>query len=234
MYTKYSHLVKNKLPFKKGGSQREQATTTVQTIRFKKFHHIKLDMEFKFDCQIWLEFLKNNSYCTRPMIDIDMFATSEEISFCSDTSAARHLGYGCIFGTKWLFGCWEDGFIDEKCPSIEYLELFALMAGLLMWEQELANCRIAIFCDNTAVVEMINNNASSCKNCMFLLRILTLNGLQFNQRVSAKYINTKANFLADALSRQQIAKFKWLGPHMNEHPDKISPSIWLISRIWQE
>ena len=53
-------------------------------------------------------------------------------------------------------------------PSIEYLELFALAAGLLTWrdEPELKNRQITIFCDNQAVVDMINDMSSKCGKCM--------------------------------------------------------------------
>ena len=117
-------------------------------------------------------------------------------------------------------------------PSIEYLELFALCAGIFTWESELRDCRIIVLCDNQAVVAMVNAITSRCPNCMQLLRLLVLNGLMFNRRVFASYIDTKSNFLSDALSQSQLKCFRRLGPHMNEFPDKISEVIWPIERVW--
>ena len=52
-----------------------------------------------------------------------------------------------------------------------------------------------------AVVHMINKMTSGSKHCMKLIRVLVLNGLQFNRRLSAKFVDTKSNGIADSLSR---------------------------------
>ena len=155
----------------------------------------------------------------RPMIDVlSPELTSDQICFYSDASASKVLGYGCIFNTKWLQGYWNTEFIEQCKPSIEYLELFALTAGLLTWGHMIRDCRVTIFCDNSAVVSMVNDLTSSCRNCMVLLRMITLNGLKFNRRVRTKYVRSRDNGLADALSRGQMMRFRKLGPHMDEKP----------------
>ena len=89
----------------------------------------------------------------------------------SDASKNVSLGFGATFQDKWLFGQWEPGYIQQNNPSIEYLELYALIAAILTWGEEraLVNARIIIFCDNTAVVEMVNSLTVKCRNCMYLL-----------------------------------------------------------------
>ena len=167
------------------------------------------------------------------MIDlIGPAQSSEEICFYSDASGSKILGYGCIYKDQWIYGQWEAEFMELNKPSIEYLEMFALVAGVFTWEKQLGNRRIVVFCDNEAVVQMINTMTSGCKNCMILLRLLTLNNLQFNRRVAAKYINTKKNFLADSLSRNQLTRFRKLGPHMKKYPDTIHPQLWPMSKLW--
>ena len=76
-----------------------------------------------------------------------------------------------------------------------------------------------MFCDNQAVVNMVNNITSSCKHCMKLLRLLVLKGLIHNRRVFVRYVNTKANCLADVLSRFDLPRFCRFGKDMNEFPD---------------
>ena len=121
----------------------------------------------------------------QPMVDVVSPLTNVEVlDFYSDASAAIDLGFGCILDRSWLCKKWEPGFIQEKEPSIEYLELFALIAGVLTWsETKLANRRVAIFCDNMAVVHMVNKNASTCRHCITLLRLLVLNCLTHNCRL---------------------------------------------------
>ena len=227
MYAKYSKIVKLQ------GNDRTVETSYIP----KPHHHVRLDSEFKKDCQVWLKFLDQDSklgqIVTRPMIDLlQPELTSEEIFFYSDVSRSEKLGYGCLYQTNWIRGDWDKNFIQNFEPSIEYLELFALCAGLMTWQKLIKNCRITIFCDNTAVCSMVNDLTSSCRNCMVLIRMLTLNGLQFNRKVRAKYVSTKENYLADALSRNQMNCFRRLGPQMNEIPDVIHPDLWPMEKIW--
>ena len=123
------------------------------------------------------------------MIDMTQNLTADVIRFHSDASAAAHLGFGCILNKRRIFGKLGEHFMKVNHPTVEFLELFGHCAGILTWEQELRDCRIVVFCDNQAVVQMINNITSSCPNCMYLIRILVLNGLKFNRRVFARYIS---------------------------------------------
>ena len=152
---------------------RRKRLQTFANTKLKPHHHIRLDAEFKNDCKIWLNFLNDDKLAkvvNRPMVDLSQNLLADQIVFYSDASAREDLGFGCILNKSWIFGRWEDGFIDQYKPSIEYLELFALVAGMITWqnEPELNNCRVIMFCDNLAVVAMINNISSSCSQCMYL------------------------------------------------------------------
>ena len=220
MYAKYANWCVNK----KGGY-------------LKHYHHVSLDKEFKFDCEIWRMFLEHHSSASvcRPMIDLHVFETSEQLNFASDASANSKLGFGAVYGYKWLFAQWEPQFIKLNSPSIEYLELVGLVAAVLTWGESLKNRRIVVFTDNMSVVGMVNAMSSSCKNCMYLLRLLTLNNLIHNRRVFAKFVRGIDNDLPDALSRLQFDRFWRLAPPgMEKTPSQISPLIWPISAIWQK
>ena len=219
-----------KFGFERNGTIRPQSI-------LRPYHHVRLDNEFKQDCRTWLEFLQGelSKVVSRPVVDLlGHELTSEEICFYSDASGSVKLGYGCILNTKWLQGFWDSDFMKENNPSIEFLELYALAAGLITWQNQpiLNNCRVTIFCDNTAVVQMINTMASSCPNCMNLLRVITLSGLRTNRRVYAKYVDTKSNYLADSLSRGQWTRFRQLGPQMNLIGDTVSEEMNPIQKFW--
>ena len=157
-----------------------------------------------------------------------------DIGFYSDASTAKDLGFRAVLKTRWIKGLWPEGFIQAEQPSIKFLELFTLTVGILVWQQEDAwqNAKICVHCDNQAVVQMINNLSSSCAHCMTLLRILVLNGLKFNQQLYAKWIDTKSNYLSDALSCNQMVRFRKLGPQMNKMGNILPSEIWPIDRIW--
>ena len=68
-------------------------------------------------------------------------------------------------------------------PSIEYLELYGVAVAVRLWLKKFKNSNIVLFCDNEAVVHMINNSAAKCKNCMALIRIIVLEGMIRNTRI---------------------------------------------------
>ena len=199
---------------------------------------MQIDQEFRSDCKVWLEFLKSDNTAqvmNRQMIDLFSKPTdSMDIGFYSDASAAKSLRFGAILQNHLIRGDRGSSFIETYQPSIEYLELFALCSGILTWQANdlLINKCILIHCDNISVVHMVNKLTSGCKNCMFLIRLLVLNRLKFNRRISAVYASSKDNFLSDALSWNQMDRFQRLGPHMNSHSDNIPDEIWPIPKIW--
>ena len=102
----------------------------------KQHHHVNLGKDFMEDCKMWKIFLQNadaRQLC-RPFVDFSSQSTSSQIvSFTSDASRGERLGMGAVFNDQWLFAQWPEHFIERKNPSIEFLELFALTAGLLAW-----------------------------------------------------------------------------------------------------
>ena len=123
--------------------------------------------------------------------------------------------------------------MDKYEPSIEYLELYAVTVAIMKWLKLFNNKRICLHCDNQSAVHMINNNSSSCKNCMVLLRLIVLEAMVQNVRITALHVGTKENGKADSLSRLDLARFwRISGYTMNRSPSEIPEDIWPISKIW--
>ena len=99
-------------------------------MKLKPHHHVTIDKEFRFDCEIWRLFLSNyrDSAVCHPMLDINVDAV--RLDFFSDASAAKTLGFRAIYENHWLYARWETNYIHEHKPSIEYLELYAVTAAL--------------------------------------------------------------------------------------------------------
>ena len=85
---------------------------------------------------------------------------------------------------------WPLNFIRVADPSIEFLELYALTTTLTTWKAEplLNNARVVIFCDNEAIVHMVNKLASSCEQYQKLIRIIALQGIEHNRKVVVRHI----------------------------------------------
>ena len=150
--------------------------------KLKQHHHITLTKGFIEDCKIWLMFLSTTEQSpriSRPFLDLNQEeVTSEMLQFYSDASASKtHGGMGAVFDDHWIELHWNCQFLEQYKPSIEFLELFALVAAILTWGEKLQNMRVRIFCDNKSVRDMINGKASTgsssrCKFCMKLLEII--------------------------------------------------------------
>ena len=226
MFTRHMYSKCQQMEFSKSGKH------------LKHYHHIRLDQEFKFDCEVWKLFLthfREASVC-RPMVDYDRSTiNAKQLQFFTDASASSKLGVGAFFNGHWFYQQWENNYIKLFKPSIEYLELYGVVSAILTWGHLVRDLRFTLFCDNESVVEMINSQVSRCKNCMYLIRLLILNNLVNNRKVYAKHLRSAENYLADSLSRLQLSRFwKLAPPHTDKNPTKISPLVWPASQIWQK
>ena len=87
MYSKFSGII-------------DQNGNKIVNTKLKQHHHIRLDMEFKEDCRIWIKFLSenNNKGICRPFVDVeDRSHTSITLDFYTDT--AKGLAQGGLWKT---------------------------------------------------------------------------------------------------------------------------------------
>ena len=145
------------------------------------------------------------------------------------SDASGKLGFSALCNHSWMFGEWNKNFLKQQKPSIEYLELFALVAGVI---HRYSNKRACLYCDNIAVVHMVNNTSAKCRNCMILLRIFVLKCLKENVKVSAQYASSQNNGLTDSLLRLDFEWFRRLGPDMEKNPTAPPAQIWPVEQIW--
>ena len=194
-------------------------------------HHVRISGETRMDLTVWKTFLNHPQVFCRPFMEF-IEVTARDIDMYSDASRNFSKGFGAYCNKSWTYGVWDGEFVEKHQPSIEYLELFGVTVAVLNWIKRLKNKRVRQFCDNESVCHMINNSASKCRNCMVLLRLITLEGLVQNVRIFAKHVRTKKNGKADSLSRLQFRRFWRLDDQMESFPPAIPETIWPISRIW--
>ena len=235
MYAKFSPVIQTPL-FGKKLPLKEHKLETVPIKKgssLKLHHHVNLDAEFRQDCQMWITFLESHrkGICC-PFCDMEEKLNAEQLDFYSDAAKGAELGLGAVFGQQWLFAKWEASFIKQMDPSIEYLELLGICMGVFAWSERLRNRRIIMFCNNQAVVNMVNNTSSSCKNCMVLIRKLTLRSLNFNFRIFCHWVHGSENIRADFLSRQKIQEFLKLPGKKDQFPTELLEELWPVSKIW--
>ena len=206
-------------------------------MKLKQYHHVWLDSEFVKDCHTWLWFLNldGQGMCC-PFTDFSREVKVNALDFYSDASKNPLLGFRAYYQTKWLYRQWDSEFIKHEDLGIEFLELYVLTFAVLQWGNtlELQNARIAVYCDNEAVVHMVNKNASACSKCMKLIRLLALDNLKNNQRLTVIHVRSKENRMADALIRLDLNRFWRLAPYnMNQFPVQTLPmELWPMQKIW--
>ena len=193
----------------------------------KPFHHVKLSQDTILDLSMWLEFLNSPICYSCPFMDFAVL-TNEELEWYTDAAKAVGKGFGGYHWNQWFAGVWDRNFLEEKDPSIEFLELYAVTIAVLLWTAQHKNKRIVLFCDNSSVVHMINKQSSKCRNCMTLIRVITLESLTQNTRVYAKHVSTEKNEIADALSRNKMDLF-W--STCRDRRKQMSPSTCVVPPV---
>ena len=198
-------------------------------------HHVRVTGEMKLDLEMWKIFLDHPSVFCRSFKYFNTEITSDTVMFYTDASMKYGLGGFC--GGSWMHALWDPNFIHNCKPSIEYLELFALTAGVLTWIHRFSDRNIIIFCDNTSVMNMINNSTSGCKNCMVLIRLVVLHCMVHNVTLKVQYIRSAKNDLADSLSRNNLKEFFHLIDEKklqtDKYPTLVPQCIWPVYKIWQ-
>ena len=108
------------------------------------------------DLKTWKIFLEHPVAFCRGFMDFETTWLANEIDMYSDASHSEILGFGATCQSSWMSEMWPNGYIKNIEPSIEYLELFGVVAAVHKWVHRFRNKRIVLFCDNTSVVAMIN------------------------------------------------------------------------------
>lgn len=190
------------------------------TMGITKSHHLlRLTREVKLDLHVWFEFF--NTFNGRSFLLDDIWYDSVKLNLYTDASGK--LGFGAIFGDKWCFGSWPDSW---KGRNIAFLEFYPIVLSLYLWAPKMKNQCILFFTDNEALVFCINKQTCKDKDLMFFVRKLVLICLQYNILFKAKHIPGIHNFLADALSRQQVDRFQACAPpYMCKNPTTIPANL---------
>ena len=202
----------------------------------KPHHHIMIKQEMRMDLQMWKNFLEHPSVFSRPFFQFDNSIDSLQLNLYTDAAKAKGLGCGGYHNNEWFVAQWDENFLEEYNPSINYLELYAVTVAVLLWIEKFRDRKVTLFCDNMSVVHMINNNASKCKNCMVLIRIIVLHGLIHNVKITARHIEGKLNIYADLISRMKYSEFRKISRQnkirFDGKPKEIPLQVWPVEKIY--
>ena len=191
----------------------------------KPHHHIRLTNGFREDVKMWQNFLKDwngTSLFLNPC-----WENSAELSLYTDVSGT--LGFGGIFRNQWFPGKWlPHQTLDTKNISIDWQELYAIVVACYIWASVWAQKRIIFYCDNQAVVSIINSKRSKSPRIMDLVRALTLKTMKYNFYFKAVHVPGHSNDIADSISRFQQTRFRRLAPHADQQPQPLPEELFRL------
>ena len=172
-------------------------------------HKITLTPEFQLDVQWWLQYLPQwNGVSLFPQ---SHWVSNIELHLFTDSSDQVAAGY---FNGAWFIVPFAYEFFELRSTSINWRELFAIVVAAETFGKYWNSKRIMFHCDNMCVVEVIKSGTCRSDRIMDLVHKLFFICAKHDFEVS---MCTKDNDIADALSRLQFERFKWLAPHADKH-----------------
>ena len=200
-------------------------------VNLKQHHHLRLTLESREDLLIWKRFVSNSEIFCHPFLDVCNVLPAPDVDLYSDVSGK--IGFGAYCKIEWTGGFWNPDFIERNKPSIEFLELYGLTVGILLWVKNYKNRKIILPCDNESVKAMVNKSLGGCKNCMTLIRLIVLKCMVHNVQIKVEYVKLGHNGKADAISRGQWKRFRFLGKNVKVSPETLPSVIWPVEKIWR-
>lgn len=187
-------------------------------------HRIRVTVQMKKDLLVWLTFLESYNGVSLGREDLLLEA---ELQVHSD--AAGSAGFGIYFRGHWCAQEWpNDWHAAGLTRDLTFLEFFPIVVSVYIWGSEMADKSVHFWCDNMAVVQVINSLSSKSGRVMNLVRAFTLKCLRLNLLFRARHVPGVANGVADALSRKQMERFRLLAPEADTLPVRLPHDLWRI------
>ena len=167
--------------------------------RKARYRRSRLNSSARADLRWWQLFLSHWSSISLVQLSRRQFDVSTDAS-----------------GLKGIGGLYDGRIFASRVPShhqrkhINWKEMFAVLHALILWHKEWIHGSVDVACDNTAVVNGINNRSIRGPSIR-PLRTLLLIAAVLDIEIKAHWIPTKENIVADAASRHDFRKLANLG-----------------------
>ena len=186
-------------------------------------HHLDLNRQAQEDIRWWQQFLP--SWNGRSMFLEPTWTEADDLQLFTDASGTK--GFGAYFDKEWIRGDWLP---SQRLPlrSIQWQELFAIVAATMTWCNRLRGRKVRFNCDNEAIVKAWQNKSAKHPQLVTLLRHLFMIAARSNFTVYLYHLPGKKNTIADALSRNKINRFFSLTPQAHPEPTPLPDGLALL------
>ena len=189
---KLGHICKVVRPGRMFSRRLIDLSTTVDRMH----HHITMNASARVDILWWIQFLPQ--WTAVSMIPPTRTIRSTDLKLFTDAS---DLGYGATYGNCWFSQGWTQEQLDH---SINYRELYAIVAATFTWGHDWTGKRIVFVTDNKPITQVWDKGTCPSPPIMALIRPLYMFAALRGFSVSFKHISGYLNVAADALSRFQM------------------------------
>lgn len=180
-------------------------------------HFIRITKGMHEDIAVWILFL-NKFNGISYMLDV-YWQSNLSLKLFTDSAGGSTLGCGIYFDGKWTFLRWPVSWRhSEILRDITFLELIPITLAIYLWGETWKGKQILFYCDNNAVVSIINTSNSRSSRCMALVRYIVYWSLLGNFHFKAKFLPGSTNTYADLISRAKFQAFKKVCPSAEKAP----------------
>ncbi|XP_053159366.1 uncharacterized protein LOC128347977 isoform X1 [Hemicordylus capensis] len=139
-------------------------------------HRVRLTEGVRADLAVWGTFLQQfngvSFWRAEQLVEAELQVHSD---------AAGGAGFGIYFRRRWCYGRWPDGWERAGITrDLTFLELFPIVVAVHLWAGEFSNSTVQFWCDNQAVVQVVNSQTSRSPRVMGLVRTFVLQCLRAN------------------------------------------------------
>jgi hypothetical protein len=191
------------------------------------------------DLRFWHEVLCDKDWKGEALFLDEKWIAADDLALFTD---ACLLGHGALCGQDWYGAAWTDEVYTlareaRVCDcerhsrdgvSMPFLEAMAVVAAAATWGSRWARRRITFFCDCQPAIDAFNNRYSKSHPLLFAIRSLCFVAHRHNFTFRFRWLSSRANAFADALSRQDFARFHQLCLLQGFSPahSMASPAAW--------
>ena len=165
-------------------------------------HHVSLSSAARADLLWWRDCIKSHNGTRLMHVDWSVGTVNHVFTDASD------FGCGACWGDNWFALVYAGGSLYPKEQSINWRELHTAVKALVTWAPYLSHAKVIFHIDNQVTCHLLNKLYSPVPPLMELVRAWCLTLETYSIEVAVVYISTADNYLADALSRGDIAQFK--------------------------
>ena len=179
----------------------------------KAYHKIRLNREFRSDLQWW-------SIFSTSWNGVSYLSAQTTREFSTDASGTW--GCGAHYKDSWFQLQWE---ANTFHLPIVLKELLPIVVATVVWGSAWQAQKILCHCDNQAVVAVLRSRTSKHPHIMHMLRCLFFIEASYGFELASAYINSRANYLADDLSRNNLSSFLLKVPGASKIPVSIPAEL---------